>query len=1351
MNRAYKLVWSSISGSWVVASELAKGAKKSSVKKSSGKTLKLAVLLAGSLASGVAAAAPAANTLPTGESVLVGSATFDRSTPDQLTINQSDTLGYTTWQNFDVGRDAKVVINQPDSNSYSFNSVTSGVASQIFGKVETNGQFILSNAAGMTFGTGSQVNAAAIVATANPGSFVTDGQYAVGAPTAGATVINYGTLTAIAGDVTLLAPRVINAGAISAAGGNVNLMNANKVTFNNSVPGITVNAISTGFIQNSGSITATQVSSVGGKILLTGDTSQSGSQIQLAGTLDASTNTNVNGRSILVNGDVNLNGASNALDFTATDGYSLSNAAVVNLNGASSGFSVNGSAYTVIRDVNQLQAMSNDITGDYVLGGNIDASDTVNWNGGAGFSPVGVSGNPFIGVLDGLGHRIDQLHINRPGSSSVGLFGQAAGVVIQNLGLSNVNVSGGFVSAPLIGRLTNNYTNITRIRNVYSTGTYTVGNGNFQAGLVGAISAFGGSEAFEFSNLYSSVNMVASTGGGAYIGGLIGGMTAPSLGTDPIVSIRDAYFSGSIVNSAQSLSYVGGIIGSTANSMNVLLDRVYVSGAIAGSAGSTGAIAGSVQAGLTVKNSYWNRDSSGQASAVAAGGFTLDQVSGLSDAESRQLASYATWSSAIDAQGGTGSTWRIYDGVSGPLLRSYLKPLTATVADSSKTYDGSTSASSSYSLSDAAASMLGTASYISASRHVGEHALTLGGVYSGQQGYDLQVIDGRVTIGKASLVISSTDARKTYDGSTAGSASAIAAAGTQLFGTDSLSGGTFSYDNKNAGTGKTMTVSGVTVDDGNGGNNYDFSYAANSNSTIDKASLLVSSTDAQKTYDGSTAGNATAVVAAGSQLYGTDSLSGGTFTYDNKHAGTGKTLTVSGVTVNDGNGGNNYELAYVANTGSSIAKADLQVTAADVRRNYDGTLAAVGQAVAAAGSQLYGSDSLGGGSFAFTDKNAGTAKTVTVSGVTVNDGNGGNNYNVSYVDNHSSVIDPAILALQLAAVSKVYDGTTDATTSLSLLAGSRLYGSDSMSGGKFRFMDKNVGTNKQLVLEQNVSIADGNNGNNYIVAYVPSLNSSISKASLVLSSGDVSKTYDGSTSASGTLHINSGQLFGSDSLSGGLFSFADKNAGSAKTVSLSGVTVHDGNNSGNYDVTYVDNTTSTINKRLLTISAVADSKEYDGKLTSSVTAKPVVVGRQRGDSIVGLTQSFANKNAGIGKTINVDAGYTIRDGNNGNNYDVVLVNNTSGVITPKALTISTVANTKVYDGGVTSANKPVVTGLALGDSVTGLFQQYESKTVGTNKKMLIKTGYVLRDGNGGNNYTVTEVGSMDGIITAPVN
>jgi filamentous hemagglutinin family protein len=976
MNRAYKLVWNAVSNSWTVASELAKNGKKSS-----GKCLRLAVLLAAGFTTGVAVAAPAVDALPSGEAIANGTATFDRSVANQLTINQSSNKLITNWNSFDVGSNGKVIFNQPDATAAALNRVSSGSATEIFGQVTANGQLVIVNPSGITFGAGSQVSAAAITASvmdANDAGFNAGLlSYVRGASTA--TIDNQGSLTATAGNVYLFAPTIKNSGSISATGGDVRLMNADSV---NIIPplGFSSGASTiSGLIQQSGSITATQVSGAGGKIYLTGDTSQSNSQIQLAGTLDATTNTTVNGRSIVVNGDVNLNGTANALAFTSTDGYSLTNGAALNLNGASSGFSVNGTAYTVIRDVNQLQAMNSNLSGKYVLANNIDASDTVNWNSGTGFAPVGNVASKFTGVLDGLGHTLSNLYINRPDiQNGTGLLGMIQNAKISNIGLLGGSITGQGGVGSLVGFANSGNT----LYRVYSTAT--VNGVESVGGIIGVL----GSNNDNLSYAYFSGN-VSSEG---TVGGLVGdaGFSGISYG----------YVTGTVTGSQNPslVNYTGGLAGYSEGT----IQNSYASGLVTGlyAGGLFGYIAG------TYSNNYWDMTATGQNSAYS-GGVNIPAI-GLNSAQFKQLASFSNWGNTIDAQGGTGAAWRIYDGQTGPLLRTFLKPLTAS-GNGSKTYDGIAVSIGNYTLSDASADtskLLGTAQVggtLLGARNAGTYTQTVSGLYSGQDGYDLNFVDGQFVINKAALSISTAD---------------------------------------------------------------------------------------------------------------------------------------------------------------------------------------------------------------------------------------------------------------------------------------------------------------------------------------------------------VIKTYDGTTSAKGSVVINSGSLYGSDSISGGSFAFADKNAGTGKTVTVSGVTVNDGNNGGNYEVTYVDNITSTINKRQLILTAVADSKEYDGKLTATVNAKPVVVGRQRGDSIVGLTQSFANKNAGTGKAINVDAGYAIRDGNGGNNYDVVIVNSTAGVITPKAITISTVANTKVYDGGITSAKKPLVTGLLGGDRVTGLFQQYDSKTVGTGKKLLVKAGYVVQDGNGGNNYAVTEQGSTDGVITA---
>ena len=82
-----------------------------------------------------------------------------------------------------------------------------------------------------------------------------------------------------------------------------------------------------------------------------------------------------------------------------------------------------------------LQGMAGNLAGHYALGGNIDAGATNTWGAGAGFMPVGSNGAMFEGTLDGLGHTIGNLTINRPTTDYVGLFGMIGNGAVRNLGL----------------------------------------------------------------------------------------------------------------------------------------------------------------------------------------------------------------------------------------------------------------------------------------------------------------------------------------------------------------------------------------------------------------------------------------------------------------------------------------------------------------------------------------------------------------------------------------------------------------------------------------------------------------------------------------------------------------------------------------------------------------------------------------------------------------------------------------------------------------------------------------------------------------------------------------------------
>src|SRR5207247_3876577 len=98
---------------------------------------------------------------------------------------------------------------------------------------------------------------------------------------------------------------------------------------------------------------------------------------------------------------------------------------------------------------------------------------------------------------------------------------------------------------------------------------------------------------------------------------------------------------------------------------------------------------------------------------------------------------------------------------------------------------------------------------------------------------------------------------------------------------------------------------------------------------------------------------------------------------------------------------------------------------------------------------------------------------------------------------------------------------------------------------------------------------------------------------LAVSATGVNRAYDGTTSATVTLSDN--RVTG-DSLttSYGSASFADKNVGTAKTVSVSGITVT-GTDAANYTANTTASATADITNRSLAVSATGLNKTSDGR------------------------------------------------------------------------------------------------------------------------------------------------------------
>ncbi len=548
------------------------------------------------------------------------------------------------------------------------------------------------------------------------------------------------------------------------------------------------------------------------------------------------------------------------------------------------------------------------------------------------------------------------------------------------------------------------------------------------------------------------------------------------------------------------------------------------------------------------------------------------------------------------------------------------------------------------------------------------------------------------SISPAAISLGTTDINRSYDGTTNAAGTLIITSGT-LFGTDSMSGGSFIFDSPHADTGKTVTVSGATVNDGNSGNNYDITYENNTNSSISAASLTITSVDINRTYDGTTDASGSAIVSAGN-LFGTDSITGGSFSFDSRDAGTDKTVTVDGVMVSDGNGGDNYNVTYGNNTTSTITPANITLSTSDVSRVYDGTNTANGSAIVSSGN-LFSTDTLSGGTYNFDTPHAGTDKSVSVSDVTINDGNGGNNYSIAYLNNSSSTITRAAIEISTLDINRVYDGTTDATGAANIISGN-LFGTDTMSGGTFAFDSRDVGAAKRVSVS-GVNINDGNDGNNYSLSYRDNTTSSITAASIVVTSADVIKVYDATTDAAGSAMLSSGSLFGSDTLSGGSYQFADANVGEDKILSVSDVTINDGNNGNNYNISFENNVTSRINAAPLTVTVSSGTKVYDGEAYNGGLGLSYsgFVGTDSESAVTGdATYSGSAQGAINAGSYNINV-----NGLSAQNYTLNIV---EGQYTITPATLSYIADPTVVQDGQTLTLSGALGGLVGSDSIESI-------------------------------------------------
>lgn len=418
-----------------------------------------------------------------------------------MDITQTDVNAVIKWESFNVGANATVNFNKEGGGQFNtLNYVTDkGGMSQIYGNINAeNGNIYIVNPSGVEIGNSAQINVGSLyVSNKNLDNFIKENMTA---PKDMAAFIQQGTTT----DAVLMSL------------GNIN---ANNVTFDGNRI-----VIDTERLKDASGDNKLEDAS--------GDNKLEPENI-IVRTNDAS--------NVVIGYDAYNTGEKKGT-YEGKQVAAFSLATIIDEKGQG----VNDLyAYMWVEDVEQLQAINMNLSGNYALRNSIDATATQDWNGT--FNPLGENGSdgPFTGKFDGLDYNIFNLNINRADETNVGLFGVVgSGAVINNVTL----VGGSITGKNNVGALAGSVQGVAQISNITNSASVT-GTSN-----VGGIAGSSGSA--KWTGLINTGTIkVENNNGENNVGGLIGSMNGGTLG-------GASYNLGSVTGSG---SNVGGLVGYAVN------------------------------------------------------------------------------------------------------------------------------------------------------------------------------------------------------------------------------------------------------------------------------------------------------------------------------------------------------------------------------------------------------------------------------------------------------------------------------------------------------------------------------------------------------------------------------------------------------------------------------------------------------------------------------------------------------------------------------------------------------------------------------------------------------------------
>jgi alpha-tubulin suppressor-like RCC1 family protein len=601
-------------------------------------------------------------------------------------------------------------------------------------------------------------------------------------------------------------------------------------------------------------------------------------------------------------------------------------------------------------------------------------------------------------------------------------------------------------------------------------------------------------------------------------------------------------------------------------------------------------------------------------------------------------------------------------------------------------------------------------------------------------------------LAKELIITINSSTPKIYDGTNTATLNTTANISGAITGETPIYSFVSIYNNPDAGTNKTITISSVVLT-----NNLPFkstNYYATHTSTLSNAVItprvlgITITSVTPKTYDGNT--NATANLSFTNAVSSESSSvrSTNVANYNNTFAGTSKQVEITSITLLD-NGvfkANNYSLGSYPTARGTINKKLLSFTInSSTAKTYDGTVVATNNIALGVDGNIVGEIVKHTFGASYNNADYGEGKTITVDYISLIDditsGFIGSNYDTgTYPSAAIGVINKKEITASINSVTKVYDGTvgTVGTVGIDNLSFSGIIAGQTPSCNPYTiaFDDADVGTNKGVTANGFNLIQNGAfKPENYVIGTgsLTSMNGTITaKPASATPNTVLDKIYDGSDSATVTLTI-SGLVADQTPDYTCVATFNTKNAGQGRTVTITGVTYLQTATFKPTNYTFpsiIGPTTlkANITQKTLTYTLESFTKPYDGTNTANPkVAFTGLVGSEKPDVVSDAV--YANVNVGTGKTVTLNYFYfnnsqTFNLGNYDYYIDSVTVN--TAIITPREITPAITNTSKVYDG--TDSTNAVINYTNLVTGETPIFtcdNKYNNANVGSDKIITI--------------------------------